>query len=333
MLQKALNALILLIVTVTLASGQGGHGNDLIVHTRTGTFIGDLNDTYPDVRQFKYVPYAKPPVGPKRWTSPEPLDNSASIIDSTVFGPACSQYVSSLPSIYSLNVTGANILNYGESPTAGQVARDSAEDCLSLAIWTPSGATPTSNLPVIHFFTGGGDVNGGTNIPAQLPSHWVHRSQKHIVVTSNYRVNIFSFPNARGLSGNTNFAFQDQRLAIEWVAENIASFGGDPSRITLWGQSAGSGMSDMYLSTWYDDPIIRASISSSGFALGYPGVKSADPNGTDFTFVAKSMGCDFEDDPERELECMRRVPMPQIENFIGQYQDNGTVWKAGRPRS
>ncbi|KIK65793.1 hypothetical protein GYMLUDRAFT_239498 [Collybiopsis luxurians FD-317 M1] len=316
-----------MLIISNLVSAQSQ--TNLLVQTRTATFVGNLNDTYTDVRQFKYVPYAKPPAGQRRWASPEPLDDSSETIDSTVFGPACSQYVSAVPSIWALNVTGALIVNYGESLVAGEVAQNSAEDCLTLAIWTPAGATSDSKLPVIHFFTGGGDVNGGTNIPTQLPAHWVHRSQKHVVVTSNYRVNIFGYPNARGLDGNTNFGMQDQRMAVEWVAENIASFGGDPSRITLWGQSAGSGMTDMYLSTWYKDPLIHASISSSGFALGYPVIKN-DPENTNFTFVAKSLGCDFED-PKTELECMRRVPMPRIENFVGQYQDNSTLLNTSQP--
>ena len=150
-----------------------------------------------------------------------------------------------------------------------------------------------------------------------MPANWVHRSQKHIVVTTNYRVNIFGYPNARGLGGNTNFALQDQRKAVEWVYENIAAFGGDPEKITLWGQSAGAGATDQYLFAWYQDPIIRASISSSGVAVGR--ATNLDYKGTNFTFVAKSLGCHFKD-AELELECMRRVPMPRIENFVGQYQ-------------
>jgi len=130
-------------------------------------------------------------------------------------------------------VTGNQIVNYGESQLAGQVAQNSAEDCLSLAIWTPANATGECKMPVIIFTTGGGDVTGGINIPTQMPANWVHRSQKHIVVTINYRVKIFAFPNARALNGSTNFAIQDQRMAVEWVAENIAAFGGDPSKITL----------------------------------------------------------------------------------------------------
>lgn len=171
-------------------------------------------------------------------------------------------------------------------------------------------------------------MTGGINIPTQLPANWVHRSQSHIVVTINYRVNIFGYPNAKGLNGSTNFAIQDQRMAVEWVAENIANFGGDPSKVTLWGQSAGAGLTDMYLFAWPKDPIIRASVSSSGVAIGR--TTNQDFAGTNFTFVARSLGCNFSD-PALELQCMRRVPMPRIENFIGQYQDNSSLVNTSQP--
>ena len=270
----------------------------------------------------------QPPVGEKRWTSPERLDDSSTLYESTTFGPSCSQYVTAIPAVWSLNITGNLIVNYGESLTAGLVAQNSAEDCLSLAVWTPANATENSLLPVIIFTTGGGGVTGGINIPTQMPANWVHRSQKHIVVTINYRVNIFGYPNARGLN-DTNFANQDQRAAVEWVAENIKAFGGDPSRITLWGQSAGAGLTDQYLFAWADNPIIRASISSSGVAVAR--TLNEDYDGSNFTFVAKAMGCEFEDS-SLELQCMKRVPMPRLENFVGQYQDNSTLVDITQPK-
>jgi carboxylesterase type B len=182
----------------------------------------------------------------------------------------------------------------------------------------------------LDFLTGGGDVTGGIEIPTQLPANWVHRSQNHIVVTTNYRVNIFANPNARGLNGTSkaNLGLQDIRKAVEWVGENIAAFGGDPSKITLWGQSAGARSTDQYLFAFPHDPIVRASISSSGVAL--PGTPPTDVAGTNFTFVAKSLGCNFTD-PKLELDCMRRVPMPRIENFVGQYQDNSTLVNTSQP--
>lgn len=230
--------------------------------------------------------------------------------------------------MWSLNVTGNLIVNYGQSLTAGAFAEGSAEDCLGLSIWSPAGANGDSKLPVVIFTTGGADVTGGTDIPTQLPSNWVHNTGKHVVVTINYRVNIFGFPNARGLNGSTNFAEQDQRAAVEWVHENIAAFGGDPDRLTLWGQSAGASLTDQYLFAHVDDPIVQASVSSSGVVANI--VTNSDFSGSNFTFVAKNLGCDFED-AALELQCMRRIPVAQIENFVGRYQDNSTLVNTSQP--
>jgi carboxylesterase type B len=83
------------------------------------------------------------------------------------------------------------LLNVGEADNQGSTAWSSAEDCLTLAIWTPSHANGSSKLPVALFVTGGGGVTGGIEVPSQLPSPWVSRSQQHIVITINYRLNIF----------------------------------------------------------------------------------------------------------------------------------------------
>ncbi|KAK4962920.1 hypothetical protein LTR10_000547 [Elasticomyces elasticus] len=135
---------------------------ELTVTTNTGRFVGGLNDTYTDR-----------PVGNKRWTAPEPVDNSSTLYESTTFDPACSKYVSTFPTAWWLNITGNLIVNYGEALNAGLVAQNSVEDCFSLAIWTPADATAESRLPVMIFTTGGGDQTGGINIPTRMPANWV----------------------------------------------------------------------------------------------------------------------------------------------------------------
>jgi carboxylesterase type B len=102
--------------------------------------------------------------------------------------------------------------------TAGESAVFATEDCLSLAIWTPINATSSSNLPVALFWTGGGFQTNGILVPGQLPPGWVSKSQKHIVVTINYRMNIMGFPNAAGLY-DQNLGIMDTRLSLEWVGQ------------------------------------------------------------------------------------------------------------------
>jgi acetylcholinesterase len=174
----------------------------------------------------------------------------------------------------------------------------------------------------------GGMVTGGVDIPVQLPAQWVSRSQSHIVVTINYRVNIMGFPNAAALE-TQNLGLRDQRAAVEWVQANIAAFGGDPAAITLWGQSAGSRSADFYSFAWHDDPIARGFFMQSGTVLSSKVI--FDSAGTNFTFVARNLGCDHPKNKTAELACMRQVPVSEIENFVGQYQDNSTTVNPRQP--
>lgn len=159
-------------------------------------------------------------------------------------------------------------------------------------------------------------------VTGQRPQSWVNRTQAHIVVTINYRVNIFGFPNAAALD-SPNLGILDQRLALEWVYANIASFGGDPDSIMLWGQSAGSQSADYHNFAFWDNPIAKSSFSQSGTAT--KPLSSADFTHSNFTFVAQSLGCDFPDEPFAELECMQQVPMTEIENFVGNYKGSPSI--------
>lgn len=206
--------------------------SNLTVKTRTGTFIGMLNETYPNVRQFLRVPFAQVSVSPSKWISDFkltiPIRASRLLVifagclhrsfhlraENTMLRPmvpvwctltprikpllmirsflsACPQYVQREDSFWKDYEPASFVINLGENLTQGSVAWSSAEDCLSIAIWTPASAKKTSKLPVTLFATGGAGVEGGIRIPAHLPTQWVSRSQGHIAITMNYRVNIF----------------------------------------------------------------------------------------------------------------------------------------------
>ena len=115
--------------------------------------------------------------------------------------------------------------------------------------------------------------------------------------------------------------FLDQRLALEFVRSNIAAFGGDLARITLWGQSAGALSVDYYNFAYPEDPIVSGLIMDSGTAL-YPSV-TLDPSHSNFTFVAAQLGCK-DLSPTAELACMRNISSIAIETLIQDYVDNGT---------
>ena len=131
---------------------------------------------------------------------------------------------------------------------------------------------------------------------------------------SSYRLTIFGFPNAAGLPADKrNLGFLDQRLGLEWVHKHIASFGGDSSRLTHFGQSAGGRSIDIHSFVYPDSPLVRGMILHSGTTL--PRLPVHDPEHTYFSFVAKSLG--FEGgDAEAELEFMRQQPAKKLMEFI-----------------
>ncbi|KAJ7644443.1 Alpha/Beta hydrolase protein [Roridomyces roridus] len=309
------------IFSLALAVRSAVCANTLTVNTPTGSYTGLIDPKFPNTRQFRSVAFAEPPVTSRRWLPPVPLANSIAHHFSYNFPASCPQFVSSVPTLWNQFLAKGNLIYNGDqSHTSGLVGEATSEDCLYLAVWTPANATVNSNLPVLFFMTGGGFQTGGVFIEWQLPASWVERTQEHIVVTINYRLNIFGFPNARGLT-DQNLGILDQRMALEWVRDNIASFGGDASKIVQWGQSAGSQSTDIHAYAFHQDPIARGYFMQSGDALDAAVVDQAQTN---FSFVARHSGCDFPFDPAAELDCMRPVPFALIENFIGQYGDNGT---------
>ncbi|KAH6656600.1 acetylcholinesterase [Truncatella angustata] len=332
-MQLAILSLLALATDAVLGQLAKCPGSDnLTVQTSTGTFTGLIDPEFPNTLQFRAIPFAEPPVLSRRWLPPQKLSSQPSEHHyATRFPPSCPQFVTAVTSLWNQNLTKGNLIYNGrQNDSSGLVGEATSEDCLYLAVWTPTVAAPRPNagLPVLFFMTGGGFVIGGIDIPWQMPTSWVERSQSHIVVTINYRVNIFGFPNARGLAdGHQNLGILDQRAALEWVRDNIAAFGGDPNRITQWGRSAGSISADIHAYAFHEDPIAQAYFLQSGTV--FSSSPAEDPTYSNFSFVARHVGCeapcggDEDEHGAAELDCMRQVPFAQIENFIGQYGDRG----------
>jgi acetylcholinesterase len=320
----------LLSLTLLGRAATAAGPDDLTVRTSTGTYTGLVDPSFPRTRQFRAIPFAEPPVASRRWLPPQKLTSSPTEHHyATRFPPSCPQFMSAVPSYYNIDLTKGNLIyNGNQNDTSGLVGEATSEDCLYVAVWTPTTPPPDGGFPVLFFMTGGGNVQGGIDIPWQMPTSWVERSQSHIVVTINYRLSIFGFPNARGISaGHQNLGILDQRAALEWVRDNIAAFGGNPARITQMGRSAGATATDVHAYAYHEDPIAQGYYMQSGTI--FSGARRYDTTYSNFTFVARHVGCDApcggpcpaDDNGAAELDCMRRVSFVQIINFIGQYGD------------
>ena len=213
--------------------------------TRHGIYNGFIDKR--GVKTWLGIPYAKPPVGNLRWRAPEPLDESSDEFDATKFG-------------------FSPVQDKDEHEVASLFPQ--SEDCLTLNIWT---SARKNNLPVMVFLPGGGFINGGSRDPLYNGANFaaVHDV---LIVTINYRLNIFGFMNFAAIDSSFEdtgyLGLKDQRAAIEWVRENILDFGGDPSNITIFGESAGSG-SVMFQTILPDsNKIFHKAIAQSG-TLGF----------------------------------------------------------------
>jgi para-nitrobenzyl esterase len=215
------------------------------VHVTGGTIAGTLAD---GLAQFKGIPFAAPPVGALRWKAPQPLRPWHEVRQTTAFGPACMQGT----------LGGAG----GRVPSGISVS----EDCLYLNVWTPA-KTPQEKLPVIAWIYGGGFTAGMTSTPLYDGTHF---AQKGVVFVSiSYRVGSFGFLATPELSresghGSGNYGLLDQIAGLKWIQRNIAKFGGDPSKVTLLGHSAGGFAVSMLAGSPLARGLFRAAIAESG---------------------------------------------------------------------
>lgn len=242
-----------------------------MVKVEGGMLQGARRET---VVAFKNVPYAAPPVGERRWRAPAPVEAWSGTRDASRYGSDCLQNRQSWDTTASTQP-----LN---------------EDCLYLNVWTPAGFKAGAKLPVLVAVHGGGFV-GGSGSPAVMAGDKL-AARGAVVVTFNYRLGRFGFfahpalavESAGAAAGN--YGFMDQIAALQWVKRNIAAFGGDPSNVTLFGESAGGESIDHLMLA--DDArglFHKAMVQSGGgrapwpkLSVDLPNLPSAESNGRKF---------------------------------------------------
>jgi cholinesterase len=194
---------------------------------------------------------------------------------------------------------------YGEAMGGGN--HTYSEDCLGINIWTKpqSGEAKKAVLLWIH----GGGFSSGTPHATFMDGARFAEEQDVVLVSASYRINVMGFPNAPGLS-DQNVGLLDQRAAVEWVRDNIEDFGGDATRITIFGESAGGAAVDMYAYSWAKLPIINGIIAQSG-AVGASMPSLGGPNAAWYQ-LSKAMGCGGADIGNKTVDCMRRKTIAEI---------------------
>jgi para-nitrobenzyl esterase len=217
-----------------LCAPLAAHAGGSTISVESGALAGDTSGP---VWAFKGIPYAAPPVGDRRWRAPQRPARWRGVRDAQSFGAACSQ-----------------------DPALGGNPRPQSEDCLYLNVWTPADSRPGS-LPVMVWIHGGGFVAGAGFQNLYDGSSFARDGV--VLVTINYRLGALGFFSHPALHGGGNFGLMDQIAALEWVKRNIAAFGGDPRRVTVFGESAG-GDSVLFLSTAATPSLFQQAIAESG---------------------------------------------------------------------
>ncbi|HWS85985.1 MAG TPA: carboxylesterase family protein [Pyrinomonadaceae bacterium] len=202
------------------------------------------------VRAFKGIPYAAAPVGELRWRPPQAVKSWEGVRRAEKFGPRCMQH----PVFGDMNFRSDGM----------------SEDCLYLNVWTPA-KRAGEKLPVLVYFYGGGFIAGDGSEPRYDGEAMARRGI--VAVTLNYRLGLFGFLAHPELSKESpqkasgNYGLLDQAAALGWVRENIAAFGGDPGRITIAGESAGSASVSAQMASPLSKDLIAGAIGESGSVL------------------------------------------------------------------
>ncbi len=271
-------------------------GQSAPVKTEGGLVQGT---TESDLHVYRGIPFAAPPVGDLRWRAPQPVKAWEGVRDATAFGA---------------------------DPYQGDGKGNVGEDCLYLNIWTPA-QSPSDRLPVLVWIYGGGFSFGSTSTPVHNGEHLARKGV--VLVTINYRVGSLGFLAHPELSAESpqqvsgNYGLLDQIAGLRWVRDNIAAFGGDPSRVTIFGESAGGISVSMLCASPLAKGLFHGAISQSGGSFGptrpttYPGEnmrRLADAERSGVAYAAKAGAA--------SLAELRALPPERLPGGWG----SGTAW-------
>ncbi|TFY61853.1 hypothetical protein EVJ58_g4251 [Rhodofomes roseus] len=283
-----------------------------------GTYQGVTSGS---VTSYLGMNYAQPPVGNLRFAAPQEPEPFTGVADATSYGAACPQQDIVLPDLLPKNVTITS--------ASGLIS----EDCLNLNVIKPANVSAGDSLPVLFWIFGGAfEIGDASTYDGSL---YVERSialgQPIIFVALNYRVNAFGFIASQEIldANATNLGLRDQRLALQWVNKYISQFGGDPEKVTIWGESAGAFSVAAHL-VWNEGDtggLFRAAVMQSGPPISLRTVAEGQQY---YDQLVENTGCSGEDDT---LACLRSVPYLELQAAIAlsptffSYQSLTLAWE------
>jgi para-nitrobenzyl esterase len=266
-------ALVMIAAATLIAAAVPVAGLSQTVRTDRGAVQGTVED---GLTVYKGIPFAAPPVGDLRWRGPEAPAAWTGVLRADAFAPVCPQP--------------------DEANTAlGLPVLPSSEDCLYLNVWTPA-KSAGERLPVMVWIYGGGFSSGGTGMPSYSGAHLAKKGV--VVVSIAYRLGAFGFLAHPALSaesghGSGDFGLLDQIAGLKWVKANIAGFGGDPHRVTIFGESAGGISVSMLAASPLAKGLFQRAISESGGSFAPARTANQGGTNTPSLAVAEQTGAKF----------------------------------------
>ncbi|GAA5994971.1 hypothetical protein JCM5350_001071 [Sporobolomyces pararoseus] len=276
------------------------HSSGPTVTIKNGTVEGVAIESYSQ-EAFLGIPYAQPPLGDLRLRKPKSLEK----------GFKGGKYEAKEYSVFCPGFGG------------DEIGYELGEDCLTINVVRPAGVSENASLPVGFWIYGGGYQMGGSG-DRRYNSTWVvQRSvemEKPIIfVSMNYRVAALGFLNSPELAkeGNQNMGLYDQRLALHWVQENIAAFGGDPNKVTIWGESAGAMSVSAHILGYglNSTDLFRGAILESGGPTteNYATLNDTAPM---YSEILKNSGCSSKSSAAAQLKCLRQLPFDKFNSSV-----------------
>ncbi|KAK8127296.1 hypothetical protein PG984_008404 [Apiospora sp. TS-2023a] len=282
------------------------HPSSTTAETTNGLVLGHPGPNRSDVIEFLGIPFAEPPIGELRFAPPIRYQGS----DATLNASQWLKYRASIVRrrrrsrwTFPVSLLKPNV----SSITSSAAPATLKAMTVSRSTYGPSQSPPPPNRKSQFLSFSTADVLPmATPTPPFYDGQALADAEDVVVVTLNYRVNIFGFPGAPGAAGN--LGLRDQRLAVEWIRDNIAAFGGDPSRMVFSGQSAGGVAVDYWAYAYQEDPIVSGLISHSGNALSFP-LNEPSRQASNWHNVSETLGCGADGN---SLTCMRTKNWTEI---------------------